>query len=37
MCGGKHIAKADPILVFASENEGGAGVLASGIGPRSHA
>jgi hypothetical protein len=32
MWGGKHIAKADVILVFASENEGGAGVLAPGIG-----
>ncbi len=37
MCGGKHIANADLILVFASENEGGASALAGGIGPRSHA
>ena len=37
MCGDKHIVKADLILVFASENEGGAEVLASGIGRRSHA
>jgi hypothetical protein len=31
MYGGKHIAKGDVIFVFASENEGGAGLVASGI------
>jgi len=31
MYGGKHIAKGDEIFVFASENEGGAGLIASGI------
>jgi len=31
MYGGKHIAKGDLIFVFASENEGGAGLVASGI------
>jgi hypothetical protein len=31
MYGGKHIAKGDLIFVFASENEGGSGLLASGI------
>jgi hypothetical protein len=31
MYGGKHIAKDDPIFVFASENEGGCGLIASGI------
>jgi hypothetical protein len=31
MYGGKHIAKGDTIFVFASENEGGAGLIASGI------
>ena len=30
MYGGKHIAKGDTIFVFASENEGGAGLIASG-------
>ena len=29
--GGKHIAKGDTIFVFASENEGGAGLIASGV------
>jgi len=29
--GGKHIAKGDRIFVFASENEGGSGLVASGI------
>src|SRR5437867_5240305 len=31
MYGGKHIAKGDTIFVFASENEGGSGLVASGI------
>ena len=31
MYGGKHIAKGDTIFVFASENEGGAGLIASGV------
>lgn len=31
MYGGRRIAKGDPIFVFASENEGGAGLIASGI------
>lgn len=31
MYGGKHIAKGDTIFVFASENEGGTGLIASGI------
>ena len=31
MYGGKHIATGDPIFVFASENEGGAGLIAFGI------
>jgi hypothetical protein len=31
MYGGKHIAKGDVIFVFASENEGGTGLVASGI------
>ena len=31
MYGGKQIAKGDMIFVFASENEGGAGLLASGV------
>jgi hypothetical protein len=31
MYGGKRIAKGDVIFVFASENEGGAGLIASGI------
>ena len=30
MYGGKNIAKGDTIFVFASENEGGAGLIASG-------
>lgn len=29
--GGKHIAKGDSILVFASENEGGPGLIAGGV------
>jgi hypothetical protein len=31
MYGGKHIAEGDAIFVFASENEGGPGLIASGI------
>jgi hypothetical protein len=31
MYGGKHIAKDDRILVFASENEGGPGLIAHGL------
>jgi hypothetical protein len=31
MYGGKHIAKDDAIFVFASENEGGSGLIASGV------
>jgi len=31
MCGGKHIAKGDEIFIFASENEGGPGLIASGV------
>jgi hypothetical protein len=31
MYGGRHIAKGDPIFVFASENEGGRGLIACGI------
>ena len=31
MYGGKQIAKGDPIFVFASENEGGPGLIASGV------
>lgn len=31
MYGGKHIAVGDMIFVFASENEGGAGLLAKGV------
>jgi hypothetical protein len=31
MYGGKRIAKGDTIFVFASENEGGAGLVASGV------
>jgi len=31
MYGGKHIAKGDLIFVFASENEGGAGLFAAGV------
>jgi hypothetical protein len=31
MYGGKHIAKGDSIFVFASENEGGQGLVASGV------
>jgi hypothetical protein len=31
MYGGKHIARGDMIFVFASENEGGTGLIASGV------
>jgi len=31
MYGGKHIAKGDLIFLFASENEGGQGLVASGV------
>ena len=31
MYGGKHIAEGDTIFIFASENEGGPGLIASGI------
>ena len=31
MYGGKHIGKGDTIFIFASENEGGSGLLASGV------
>ena len=31
MYGGKHIAKGDSIFVFASENEGGPGLIARGV------
>jgi hypothetical protein len=31
MYGGKHIAKGDTIFVFASENEGGQGLIASSV------
>jgi hypothetical protein len=31
MYGGKHIAKGDTIFVFASENEGGQGLIAQGV------
>jgi hypothetical protein len=31
MYGGKYIAKGDTVFVFASENEGGPGLIASGV------
>src|SRR5437764_12094128 len=31
MYGGKHIAKGDTIFVFASENEGGQGLISRGV------
>ena len=31
MYGGKHISKGDTVFVFASENEGGRGLLARGV------
>jgi hypothetical protein len=37
MYGGKHIAEGDTIFVFASENEGGSGLVASGVVTATHA
>lgn len=37
MYGGKHIAKGDTIFVFASENEGGQGLIAKGVVTRAEA
>ena len=31
MYGGKHIAEGDTVFVFASENEGGQGLIARGV------
>ena len=31
MYGGKHIAEGDTVFVFASENEGGQGLVAGGV------
>jgi hypothetical protein len=31
MYGGKHIAKGDTVFIFASENEGGQGIIARGV------
>ena len=31
MYGGKHIARGDTVFIFASENEGGTGLIASGV------
>src|SRR5436305_143986 len=31
MYGGKHIAKGDTVFIFASENEGGQGLIACGV------
>ena len=31
MYGGKHIAKGDAIFIFASENDGGEGLIATGV------
>jgi len=31
MYGGKHIAQGDTVFIFASENEGGPGLIASGV------
>ena len=31
MYGGKHIAEGDTVFVFASENEGGEGLIARGV------
>lgn len=31
MYGGRHIAVGDPIFIFASENEGGCGLIAKGV------
>jgi hypothetical protein len=37
MYGGKHIVKGDTIFVFASENEGGRGLIARGVVSRAEA
>jgi hypothetical protein len=37
MYGGKHIGQGDVIFVFASENEGGSGLIASGVVTSAHA
>ena len=34
MYGGKHIAKGDTVFIFASENEGGQGLIAHALSPR---
>ena len=31
MCGGKHIAKGETVFIFASENEGGQGLISRGV------
>jgi ribosomal protein L24 len=31
MYGGKHVAKGDTVFVFASDNEGGQGLIARGV------
>lgn len=31
MYGGRHIARGNPVFIFASENEGGPGLIATGI------
>lgn len=31
MYGGKHVTKGDTIFIFASENQGGSGLIASGV------
>ena len=33
MYGGKHIAQGDTVFIFASENEGGQGLIARGVVP----
>ena len=37
MYGGKHIAEGDTVFVFASENEGGPGLIARGVVTSAHA
>jgi hypothetical protein len=37
MYGGKHIAEGDTVFVFASENEGGLGLIARGVVTSAHA
>jgi hypothetical protein len=37
MYGGKRIAKGDRVYVFASENEGGRGLIATGVVMEAHA